>query len=392
MHCGGGFFVRAAITVVVLALSIASPARACLWDSDTLRDERIGLPGIAEVLAGRYERHSAFFYEDRAKRAAATVERDPQNLAAWDDLAVAYDKLGQLDRAVETIERKAALKPGLYTTEANWGTFLVHRGDYEAGLAHLRRALEINPDAHFGRERYQVMAVEYLLAGKADPAVFDRGSFAWPILLASYGLTTTQPDVEDADSIVRRAVRRVPGHKDEAIESAIEGVVGMLRFGPGTSPHLYAALGDLLIGRGDFHLAYRAFARARDAGHPSSKWIDERLEACRDSSEWKGDFDDAQIAGERAAGERWAAKYQAYEDDLIRRDVAVTDATLLVFYKEHGPARQSPGRMGFGELRYKLMRSTGGTIATIAFVGVVALLVLRGIRRVFLRKQTPTAS
>jgi hypothetical protein len=44
---------------VVLVL-LAVPASACLWDYDTLRDERRGLPGIAEVLAGQWEKHSQF--------------------------------------------------------------------------------------------------------------------------------------------------------------------------------------------------------------------------------------------------------------------------------------------------------------------------------------------
>jgi tetratricopeptide (TPR) repeat protein len=375
------------LTSILIAL-LPSAARACLWDSDTLRDERRGLPGIAEVLAGRWERHSAFFYEDRAKRAAATVEREPTNLAAWDDLAVAYEKLGQVDRAIETIERKAALKPGEYTTEANWGTFLVHRGDYEAGLAHLRRALEINPDAHFGRERYQVMAVEYLIAGKADPSVFERGSFAWPIAaadaLAGRPLPpTTSPEDElwQQEDVLYRLRRNGIRHAPRpAVDAAITGVVGMLRFGPGTSPHLYAALGDLMIARGDLHLAYRAFKRARDNGHPSPTWVDARLEACREGSDSPDGFDDAQIAAERAAGEAWSLAYQRFEDDLVRRGVAVDDAALAPFYETHGGRSESLGRMGLGEMWFKLKNSPGAAIPLFAFVLAFVMIVMRRLR------------
>lgn len=370
-----------ASTFVLLFASLAS---ACLWDSDTLRDERRGLPGIAEVLAGRWERHSAFFYEDRAKRAAATIEREPMNLAAWDDLAVAYEKLGQVDRAIETIERKAALKPGEYTTEANWGTFLVHRGDYEAGLAHLRRALEINPDAHFGRERYQVMAVEYLLAAKSDPTVFERGSFAWPIVLDAHEIKmTTGPEYDDrAYAVTGRSKRgELSDSTRSKLDKAIEGVVGMLRFGPGTSPHLYAALGDLLIGRGDFHLAYRAFGRARDLGHPSPRWIDERLKTCRRSSERGADFDDVLIAEERSRGEAWTSAYQRFEDDRVRRAEPIDDAARAAFYAEHGGPQAPIGWMTPDEMRFKLTRSPGGAIALLALSTATTVIALRWMRR-----------
>src|SRR5687768_8180618 len=144
--------------LVASMLLVATPAAfACLWDRDTLLDEKRGLPGVAEILAGKWERHSKSFYEHRAKQAAALLERDPANLAAYDDLAVAYEKLGDPDRAIEVMLRKDQLRPGEYTTEANLGTFYLHKGDFENGVAHIKKALAINPDAHFGRENYQLM-------------------------------------------------------------------------------------------------------------------------------------------------------------------------------------------------------------------------------------------
>lgn len=372
---------RFAFVLIVLALQ--SIASACLWDSDTLRDERRGLPGIAELLAGRYERHSAFFYEDRVKESEARIKENPNDLAAWDDLAVAYEKLGQVDRAIETIERKAAIKPGEYTTEANWGTFLVHRGDYEAGLEHLREALRINPDAHFGREKYQLMAVEYLLEAKRDPLVFEFGSFIWPTIVATVHRDPYPRPWDDSDIIDR--LRYASGKPDQAtVDAAINGVVGMLRFGPGTSPHLYAALGDLLLARGDLHLAYRAFLRARDNGHPSAPWIDARLESCRGLSEARG-FDETEIAAQRAAGEAWALAYQRFEDDLIRRGIEPTDAALAPFYAQHGGPQERLGwtpRELYALAYANFPRTVVITTLVLVIVAiVVAVIVVRGIIR-----------
>src|SRR4051794_11504813 len=166
----------------ILLTLLAAPAYACIWDDDTLLDERRGLPGVAEVIAGKWERHSPFFYEHRIKAMTAGLEKDPNHLAAYDNLAVAFEKLGRPDEAIALMLKKEKLKPGEYTTEANLGTFYLHTGDFENGIAHIRKALEINPDAHFGREKYQLMAAEYLLEAKRDPSLLDLGSFVLPEL------------------------------------------------------------------------------------------------------------------------------------------------------------------------------------------------------------------
>lgn len=48
------------VILLLLWLPIA-PAAACIWDYDTLRDEQRGLPTVAAILAGKWERHSDFF-------------------------------------------------------------------------------------------------------------------------------------------------------------------------------------------------------------------------------------------------------------------------------------------------------------------------------------------
>ena len=87
----------------------------------------------------------------------------PDNPALADDLAAAYDKTGRDDKAIAVtldVERKS---PGRYETAANLGTFYIHSGRYEDGLKQIERAIQINPNAHFGREVYQKLLMEYLL-------------------------------------------------------------------------------------------------------------------------------------------------------------------------------------------------------------------------------------
>ena len=328
---------RAATCVVLLWASLA---HACLWDYDTIDDERRGLPGVAEIIAGRWERHSKAFYEHRIAAMTAILKDRPDDLAAWDNLAVAYEKVGDVDRAIETILHKDRLKPGEYTTHANLGTFYLHKGDLDAGIEHIRRALAINPNAHFGREKYQLQVAEFLK--NPPPADKDgkRGSFVLPLLLPEWK-PASRPTEDDTLRERASRMRRHPGRDDRPeINAAIAGVVGMIRFGTGTSPHLYYALGDLLAARGDKALAYRAYIRAIELNHPSPEEVRTAAEDVKEVIHEPGDLN-GEFVRARGAADAWVAAYQAHEARLLAegRD-AEDEAQIAAFYQKHGSPRE----------------------------------------------------
>ena len=335
-------------TAIILILALASPALACLWDTDTLLDEQRGMPSVASILAGKWERHSTFFYEQRIAASRKTLEVEPKNLPAMDDLAVALEKSGRVNEAIDVMTRKLEIDPDGYTTHANLGTFYLHSGDLDNGIAHIERALKINPDAHFGRERYQLMVAQYIRDGKANPAVFASGSFVVPLIVNEgpdtramigdakyYEMLASQRDLIDHGS------RR----DNPQIAKAIEGVVGMIRFGTGTSPDLFYALGDLLAARQDRHLAYRAYNRAIQLGHRDPQQVRAAMERMKEFHEDQSGFRDDVIAAEQKDGVAWLAAYQAYEDDLLRAGRNTADpAQFAAFYKQHGDPRAVPAK------------------------------------------------
>jgi len=168
-----------------VALGLGWQAVACIWDRDTLAAEAKGLPEALLVITGRFDRNPPLYYEIMARRVEREIAREPNRLDLYDDLAVAYDRLGEGDKAIEWMERKKQIlerlpekaprqKDALYRYYANIGTFYAHRwlreggslekpGDLKAAHAALTRAIEINPDAHFGREIFQVWAIEWML-------------------------------------------------------------------------------------------------------------------------------------------------------------------------------------------------------------------------------------
>ena len=154
--------------LVVLVTLNASLLTACLWDSDTRSMEEQAFPDALELITGGFLRHSPEFYEWRIEQKLAVIEKSPDRLELYDDLAVAYEKTGQTAKAIEVMEGIESRDPDRYETLANLGTFYIHNGELERGVEYIDKAIAINPDAHFGRERYQKYVVEYVLSKTTD--------------------------------------------------------------------------------------------------------------------------------------------------------------------------------------------------------------------------------
>lgn len=163
---------------IFLGLLLASAgAAACEWDRDTLADEATLGHNYLAAITGRFPRNPPLYYAMRRDRILAERRK---SLHDYDDLAVAYDKLGDPLSALRWIDRKpVGDADARYRTLANRGTFLVHawlagkasKADARRGLANLQQAVKLNSNAHFGREPVQIKLVQALL----DPehAVFE---------------------------------------------------------------------------------------------------------------------------------------------------------------------------------------------------------------------------
>ncbi|MCA9176079.1 MAG: hypothetical protein KDB14_16450 [Planctomycetales bacterium] len=245
---------RRSIPIALFLLPLAAVASACLWDVDTLDQERSRFPDTLELIIGRFPRHSRAYYEWRVKDRQARLAAGESTAAIYDDLGVALDKLGRHAEAIETMQAKEKLFPGLYETLANRGTFHIHHGELEEGARWIEKAIEVNPDAHFGREVYQLELVRFLLkqrggAAKSEPEA-SSPEMSVPRGFAVHVLAL-RPD-DDRAAVIREALR---------------GVQGMMRFGSYDSPVLLEALGDLLVADPDprvdaRQLAARAYLHA----------------------------------------------------------------------------------------------------------------------------------
>ncbi|WP_223760372.1 tetratricopeptide repeat protein [Myxococcus sp. RHSTA-1-4] len=290
------------------------PADACLWDNDTLQEESLNHRDVADVVRGRIFKHSPAFYEKKLAYTLPMLERPDVRPERFDDVAVAYEKLGRIPEALATMEAKEKRFPGLYTTQANVGTFHAHAGDFPRALEHLRRAIAINPDAHFGREKYQVRAIEYLMRLKEDPTLVQKEEFL--------GLPI---DAGRAAFVLSEKRRANPGERPELPKDVLEGLVGMIRFGSGEkSPHLWFSLGNALAWHGHKHLALRALRQAELHGH--SLAADHAAGLMRVVRKYNPDGEDltwkgvcVELDAEWKQGQAWVAREQRKEDALLAK-------------------------------------------------------------------------
>jgi tetratricopeptide (TPR) repeat protein len=222
--------------VAALGVLAALPATvcACLWDYDTIQQERSRFPGTLELITGKFLRHSPEFYYWRIRDREARVQAGATDPGLYDDLGVAYEMTGQHTKAIEVMAAKEKLHPGLYETYSNLGTFHILAGDFEKGLPLIDKALAINPDAHFGREKYQQWLVEYALTRRKE------GKLVFPMCAAN----------DPFESTFTHFVTLKVGEKTLSLperQKAVKGVLGMMRFARHDNPLLLEALADLLL-------------------------------------------------------------------------------------------------------------------------------------------------
>ena len=337
--------VRISILLAALVGSfIPLPVFACLWDHDTLQQEQARFPSATELITGKFLRHSTQFYEWRIKNRLKKLAQDPEQFSYYDDLAVAYQKTGQFEKAVQTMLVKDKKKPGLYETNANLGTFYVLSGKLGDGLKYINKALEINPQAHFDRERYQKWLVEYALSRQQE------GKLHFPLRAPQSNTPDAWMDVYNgkktfAGFLANRL--KIQGRLP-VIESqkAVKAVLGMMRFADYDNPLLLEVLGDLL--RYTEHsddakqLATRAYLAAsyKFKGYPEEKeyrQFAERSLQMQTTARYSNDqLDLSQMeisfAKERADAENWYANLRKHEQKWIEDDLDV-DAEFDKLYK-----------------------------------------------------------
>lgn len=379
---------------------------------------------VHDVIHERFPWHGPAYYEERNRvvRGQLTPEEEklargekpsPTYFTLLDDLGVGLDRLGKHQDAIALIRDKLDKQQALglsgkdlYSSYANLGTFLIlwqlqegfadvptAKQRLTEGLEYVHKSIEVNPEAHFGREIWQAVILEYILA------VLDN-----PELVLKYDMVGNRLDkVVDPNPAVSRCIKegrawqyeaRYGSHELKRKNSPEErakanlnyrefitlvgaeegwaeevktsqtkpvpfdepalGIVGMWRLGGGANPHFALALAEIMLRVGQRHIAWCGYERASMmAGGLGAEPIAQKFrEHCRarqavieaqlpaaELAKLKTDF-----PKELAFGQRYQKDYQDYEARQIAAGVSIDDPHFYdVFEAEHGPIASPVG-------------------------------------------------
>jgi tetratricopeptide (TPR) repeat protein len=321
----------------------AGAASACPWDNETYHAEARSLPCVFEVLVGAYPQHTEEYYEARIYAADQALLFAPYYLEALDMKAVALLKLRRYEEARAVLLARAAADPDGYETHANLGTLYTFTGELDLALEHIDKAMAKEPEAHFGREKYHRMLVVYLKDVAADPEVAKKRDFL--------GLSLTRAQLTGGS----KGEFKKSGLEEDAFD-ALASMISV--YGADEVPDLYLAFGDLLALRGERRLAWTAYQRVVEMKHPRAKeikkWQRELWTKIRDDygpgegmSEGLYRGIDQAYAGERATAKTIRKEYAAWEKERLAAGLAVfRDEGLAEIYKKQAEVRprcKAPG-------------------------------------------------
>ena len=356
---------------------------------------------IHDVLHERYLKHGSAFYRERNRLVEGEVNKafeakSPPSLKTLDridDYAAGHERLGDSARAAEIMRRKLDLQRrfrlpelslketiadrpegaaiseeeyALYKTYANLGTFLIHdsarqamarnvnaRDRMRSGLDYIRKAIAINPAAHFGREDWQLAIGSFLLAAMERPELLTKydcvgDSLATPLKDLGHLSAVTGSPTQD-----RRALRRVgaedmwakevqtPYRQSVPFDEPILGMLGMWTMGGGANPHFSLAFGEIMLRIGQFPIAWRAYERAlsmTDRFWPDPKIREFLASHCRrrqteirDALEWteaEAEAERQQFQAELAFGQKAQKAYQDQIEVRIQHGVSINDPRI----------------------------------------------------------------
>jgi len=137
-------------------------ASACMWDAESLSREKSRSHDLAQTILGET---STLEDTNRLRARIKELESDRHEADPmwWNNLAGAHLRLNEPQIAAALLEPVVAKFPDDYGVHANLGTAYHLLGRYQDAEKEIARDLEINPDAHFGLEKYHLALLQYLI-------------------------------------------------------------------------------------------------------------------------------------------------------------------------------------------------------------------------------------
>lgn len=319
-------------------------ATACIWDADSLSHEKSRSHDLAQTILGAPEvPEDTNKLQTRIKDLQTNRQENDANW--WNNLAGAWLRLNQPQKAVDLLEPVAGKFPSDYGIHANLGTAYHLLGRYQDAEKEIARDLEINPSAHFGLEKYHLALLQYLVrdkkyqsrhvyvdeftagflesyaGGRFEPS--DRYELEFQFEAQDYSNNTAKAEFNYAALLKTNtdryyisqmlgtlaALDAQPAYRvkwnllnDTNFEA---GVIYMAQMNP-KEPACFTMLGIAAWAKRDYHLTVTAFEKAIALGSPQSELLKTRTDSLNEyiskSMRQKRDMDTALLLGVSIVG------------------------------------------------------------------------------------------
>ena len=444
--CIGGGYVGAARTSFDKGRAVYAPLPHHVPPSADSPAFRFAM--VHDVIHERYARHGPAFYEERerlARQRMAGFHPDSETaFALTDDIAVGLDRRGRSEEAIalmrDKLKRQEALGlkgKELYSSYANLAEFLLHghlwgmmKGEFASrqrvkeARDLINKSMAANPKAHFGREGWQLIAIETLIEFGNSPAEAKTTDLignrldvsinvtahkgTWDYLYADTqramgrpyqsnwstganrgsGETGVSHDGLDEKARIDRRERSIAHVGRESPEEKTHGaergkrapfdepalwLIGEWRQGSGPNPHYALSLGEIMLRVGQRYLAWNCYERASRMAEqfwPNATMQEFLRTHCRERQQSiEKSLPESESAKlrpnfdrELAFGLKYQQEYQAYAEQQIQAGRNLNDPHFFdEFHSGRSPIASKVGP----EEWYAGERSTSTSEATI---------------------------
>jgi lipoprotein NlpI len=162
-------------------------------DCDDKVDSEIAVKACGELIrrdpkdvAAYYNRAMAYYNSEDIERAIAdytkVIELDPQHADAYNHRGLAYQHSGAIDRAIIDYGKAIEIDPGHADAYENRGNAYAVKGDYDRAIADHTKAIELDPEdsayvrslgiARYGNADFSGAAVDLLRAVELEDDVY----------------------------------------------------------------------------------------------------------------------------------------------------------------------------------------------------------------------------
>lgn len=307
---------RRSFRLLVLAiLLIQTQAVACIWDSDTLSQERRAHPKLAEAILSSPS--SPTDLPAIKKRIEGLLANRQENEPAWwNELAGAHLRLGNATEAARILEPLLGRFGTNYGIRANLGTAYHLLGRYQDAERLISLNVLADPNAHFGLEKYHLALLQYLsrdsnyqrfhvYVDEFTDAFLSGGIMAFPsprsfepnisaattaalrieLMNQLAGLRGTDRQSESNRRHLQQRIAQTDAPPeytaswDLAGDPKLEdGIIYMASLNP-RQPACFVMLGMRALQKRDLNLTVKAFERAVQLGSPQSDLLESRIKS-----------------------------------------------------------------------------------------------------------------